>query len=336
MNPFHRSKIRVLGALALSLTLAACGNDDEPMNIVETAAANPELTSLVAALKFASNDNDLVNTLSGPGPFTVFAPTNAAFDSLARELTGNAAATGPDLLVPANKDLVRSVLQYHVVGANVRASDISLGKAVEPVLGGQSFFKIDTSNGKTGLYDGRARVAAITTTDILASNGVIHLLDKVALPADRTIVGIASSNAQFSSLVAALQFASDNNDLVNLLNGPGKFTVFAPTNAAFDALARELTNNSAATAADLLVPGNKDLVRSVLQYHVLDSRVLRAEVPLGKPIDPVLAGNATFTVNSNGGALAITDARTRVAPIAAADVFASNGVVHVLDRVILP
>jgi uncharacterized surface protein with fasciclin (FAS1) repeats len=84
------------------------------------------------------------------------------------------------------------------------------------------------------------------------------------------------------------------------------------------------------------VPANRDLVRAVLQYHVLGARVLRAEVPAGQPIDPVLAGNATFTVNARGNALVITDARHRDATIAATDVFATNGVVHVLDRVILP
>ncbi|MFN9772726.1 MAG: fasciclin domain-containing protein, partial [Burkholderiales bacterium] len=161
-------------------------------------------------------------------------------------------------------------------------------------------------------------------------------LDRVILPADKSIVEIAASLPQFSSLVAAVQFASIDGDLVRLLSGPGRFTVFAPTNAAFDALARELTHDANATAAALLVPANRDLVRAVLQYHVLGARVLRAEVPAGQPIDPVLAGNATFTVNARGNALVITDARHRDATIAATDVFATNGVVHVLDRVILP
>jgi uncharacterized surface protein with fasciclin (FAS1) repeats len=151
-----------------------------------------------------------------------------------------------------------------------------------------------------------------------------------------SIVGLAASLPQFSTLVAAVQFASIDGDLAALLSGPGSFTVFAPTNAAFDALARELTHNPHATAAALLVPANRGLLRAVLQYHVLGARVLLAEVPVGLPIDPVLAGNASFVISVQGDALRITDSRHRQAGIIATDVFASNGVVHAIDQVILP
>ena len=304
--------------------------------IVDIALGNANFSSLVAALEFASNDGDLVKLLSGPGSFTVFAPDNAAFDALARELTGNPGATAADLLVPANKALVRSVLLYHALTTEVFAADIQLGRAVEPALGTGSFFKIVAVEGKPTIVDGRARSTNIVATDIDASNGVIHVLDRVILPADKSIVQIAASLPDFSSLVAALTFASNDGDLVKLLSDPGTFTVFAPTNAAFDALARELTQNASATAADLLVPANKALVRAVLQYHVLVARVLEAEVPVGQPIDPALAGNATFTIDVKSGKLVVTDARHREAGIVATDVFANNGVIHVLDRVILP
>ena len=177
-------------------------------------------------------------------------------------------------------------------------------------------------------------------TDVAADNGLIHAIDKVLLPAEatpgRSIVQIAAGNADFSSLVAALQFASNDGDLVSLLSGAGTFTVFAPTNAAFDSLARELLHSPTATAAHLLVTGNQELIRNVLQYHVLGARVLLAEVPLGTPIDPVLAGNATFTIAAPGGKPTIADARHRTAGIVATDLFANNGVVHVIDNVILP
>ncbi len=304
--------------------------------IVEIASGNENLSTLVKAVEFASNDGDLVALLSNPGTLTVFAPNNAAFDALARELTGDASATGEALLVPQNKALIRNVLQYHVLTSEVFAAAIESGRAVEPALGDGAFFKIEVANGAPAIVDGRGRSANIVATDIDATNGVIHLLDRVILPANQSIVEVAASLPQFSSLVAALQFASNDGDLVDLLSGPGTFTVFAPTNAAFDALARELTHDANATAAALLVPGNESLIRSVLQYHVLAARVLEAEVPAGRPIDPVLAGNATFTVNARGDALVITDARHRDATIAATDVFATNGVIHVLDRVILP
>ncbi len=304
--------------------------------IAEIALGNENFSTLVKAVQFASIDGDLLSILSNPGSLTVFAPTNAAFDALARELTGNASATGDALLVPANRDLVRAVLQYHVLASEVFAAAIQPGRAIEPALGGGSFFKIEIANGAPVIVDGRGRRTNVVATDVDATNGVIHVLDRVILPADRSIVQIAASLPQFSSLVAAVQFASIDGDLVNALSGPGTFTVFAPTNAAFDALARELTHDANATAAALLVPQNRALVRAVLQYHVLGARVLRAEVPAGRPIDPVLAGNATFTVNVRGDALVITDARHRDATIAATDVFATNGVIHVLDRVILP
>jgi transforming growth factor-beta-induced protein len=303
-------------------------------SIVEIAAGNANLSSLVAALQFAGND--LVSLLSGPGSFTVFAPTNDAFDALARELTGNAAATAADLLVPANRALVRSVLQYHVLGSEVFAAAIRNGRAVEPVLGGGAFFRIDTGGARPTIVDGRGRSAGIVATDVDATNGVVHVIDRVILPATQSIVQVASAAPQFSSLVAALSFASNNGDLVNLLSGPGAFTVFAPTNDAFDALARELTHDPRATAATLLVPANRALVRSVLQYHVLGARVLRAEVPLGQPITPALGGSARFVIRERAGALRITDAQHRESTIVATDVFATNGVVHVIDRVILP
>jgi uncharacterized surface protein with fasciclin (FAS1) repeats len=154
--------------------------------------------------------------------------------------------------------------------------------------------------------------------------------------APKSIVETAASLPQFSSLVAAVQFASRNGDLVRLLSGPGTFTVFAPTNGAFDALARELTRNPNATAAALLVPGNEALVRAVLEYHVLGATVRKADVPLGAAIDPVLAGTDTFRIDASGDALVITDGRFRTARIVATDVAATNGVIHAIDTVILP
>jgi uncharacterized surface protein with fasciclin (FAS1) repeats len=117
------------------------------------------------------------------------------------------------------------------------------------------------------------------------------------------------------------------------LNGTGTFAVFAPSNAAFDALARELTGNANATAAALLTEGNKPLLRTVLTYHVLASRVLKAEVPVGTAIATVAGATNTFTVNAQ---LVITDGRNRTANITATDIATSNGVVHLIDRVILP
>ncbi len=334
----------MFGALSVGL-LAACGSDDHnpaqtappppagPKSIVATAQATPDLSSLVAAVQFASNNGDLVTLLDSPGTLTVFAPSNTAFDNLAKALTGNTNARAADILIPANKELVRTVLQYHVLTSTVKAADIPFGKAITPAAGG--IFKIDNVGGKPVITDGRNQKANITATDIVATNGVVHLVDKVLLPADKSIVQTAVASApQFTNLVAALGFASNNNDLVTLLSGTGPFTVFAPTNAAFDALAKELTGNTNAVAADILVPANKDLVRAVLQYHVVTSRVLAADIPVGKAISPAAGG--IFKIDIVSGAPVINDGRNRKANITATDVFNTNGVIHVIDKVLRP
>jgi uncharacterized surface protein with fasciclin (FAS1) repeats len=331
----------IIGAGVLSL-LAACGGDDhsqtpikpDTKTILATAQGNTDLSSLVAAVQFASDNNDLVNLLNSAGTLTVFAPSNAAFDKLAVTLTGNANAKAADILVPANKALVKTVLQYHVLTSTVKAANIPFGKAITPAEGG--IFKIDLVASKPVINDGRNRKINITTTDVEATNGVVHLVDLVLLPADKNIVETASSlKPEFASLVTALGFASDNDDLVNLLKSTGPFTVFAPTNAAFDALAKELTSNSAAVVADILVPANKALLRSVLQYHVVQARVLKADIILNSPISTALTGK-TFVINAPNTGVTITDGRNRVSNITATDVLNRNGVIHVIDKVILP
>jgi uncharacterized surface protein with fasciclin (FAS1) repeats len=308
-------------AAGVASALVGCGDSShEPAqaSVVATAQATPSLTTLVQVVQFASINNDLVDLLSNPNSLTVFAPTNGAFDSLAVELTGAPGAKAADLLTPGNKSLLRTVLQYHVLSTKVNASAIPFGRAITPVSGG--IFKID--NGAPPVVnDGRNRKSRITSTDIAATNGVVHVVDTVLLPSDKTIVATAIASApEFTSLVAALQFASNGNDLVDLLSGVGPFTVFAPTNLAFDALAVELTGNA-----------NKELVRKVLQYHVLSSRVLKAEVPVDQAIATALG--QSFKVSS---AFEITDAKNRRSTITGTDVLNTNGVIHVINQVLLP
>jgi uncharacterized surface protein with fasciclin (FAS1) repeats len=308
--------------LILSSTLVACSGDDDtppaPVSIVETAQATPELSTLVAAIEFASDDGDLVELLAGPGTLTVFAPTNPAFDALAAELTGNANATGADLLTAENKPLLRTVLQYHVLTATVRASQIPFGLPITSAE--SSIFKI-VEDSPPKIVDGRNREANITATDVEATNGVIHLIDKVILPSDKTIVELAQATPDLSILVEAVVAA----DLASTLSGPGPFTVFAPTNAAFASLLTEL----GVTKDQLLA--NTALLVSVLTYHVAPARVLEAEVPIGTPVIMVETGSITVDAS-----LTITDERGRTSSIVGTDVFATNGVVHVIDTVLLP
>ena len=290
-------------------------------SIVAVAQKTPELSSLVAALTFASNDGDLVKRLSKRGSLTVFAPTNIAFNALAVELLGPG-KTATDLLVPANKALVRSVLQYHVLGAIIPKAIIPLGKPIDPILDGTDVFKIDKVDEKLIITDGRNRKSEITATDILAKNGVVHVINKVILPADKDIVETALAlKPEFSILVEAVVAA----DLGSALKAAGPLTVLAPTNDAFAALLAELKITKTALLAD------KALLTKVLTYHVIPSLVLKAQVPIGKPIK-TLQGE-TLTVD-NG--FVITDQRGRKSTLVTTDVLAKNGVIHAIDHVILP
>jgi uncharacterized surface protein with fasciclin (FAS1) repeats len=290
-------------------------------SIVAVAKKTPQLSSLVKALGFASNNDDLVKLLSKRGTFTVFAPTNDAFDALAVELLG-AGKTAADLLVPANKALVRAVLQYHVLDAVVLKAAIPLGKPIDPVLAGHDIFKIDAVGDKVIITDGRNRKSEITATDIKAKNGVVHLINKVILPADKNIVQTAIASApEFSILVKAVVAAG----LTETLSGPGPFTVFAPTDAAFASLIAELKTTPEALLA------NKPLLTKVLTYHVVHGLVLKADVPVGVAVKTV--NGDTLTVDAD---FKITDQAGRKSGIIATDVLTKNGVIHVIDKVILP
>lgn len=307
---FNRRTVLMAAALGASTTLLqACGGgDDAPQRtIVEVAQNTPDLSILVEAVVAA----DLAPTLS-TGTLTVFAPTNAAFAALLTEL----GVTKEALL--ANKPLLTAVLTYHVLGSTVVRADVPVGKAITPVGGG--FFKIESSGGLR-ITDGRNRVSHITATDIPASNGVVHLVDRVLLPANKDIVATAQALPDFSILVEAVVAAG----LVETLQGAGPFTVFAPTNAAFAALLAELGLSKAALLADTA------LLTKVLTYHVVGARVLKAEVPVGTAIATVQG--QTFTVDAS---LKITDQKQRSTAIVATDVFAANGVIHAMDRVLLP
>ena len=306
-----------LGAVtAAASLLAACGGGNDSagptQNIVQLAQATPDLSILVEAVVAA----DLASTLSTTQNLTVFAPTNAAFAALLTELGVTKAA------LLADKPLLTKVLTYHVLAAKVLKADIPLGKAIDPLLTGTSdVFKIDVVGANVVINDGRNRKANITATDIMATNGVVHLIDKVILPADKNIVQTAQSIANFSILVEAVVAAG----LAPTLSGAGPFTVFAPTNAAFAAALTEL----GLTKAQLL--GDIPRLTKILTYHVLSGRVLKADVPVGVPIPTVQT--ETFTVNAQ---LKITDQEGRQAGITATDVLTSNGVIHEIDKVILP
>ena len=298
-----------MAALATSFVAACGGGDNPPFTIADVTATDSRFGTLNQALV----NTGLQTTLLQSGTFTVFAPTDDAFNALATEL----GITRAQLL--ADRALLTSVLQYHVLGSTVPRASVPLGRAITPLAGG--VFKVDSVGGNLVITDGRNRTSRITATDIGATNGVIHVVDRVLLPPNRNIVQTAQSLPQFSILVEAVVAAN----LQGALSGTGPLTVFAPTNDAFVALLGEL----GLTKAQLLA--NTALLTRVLTYHVLPNRTLKADITTGQAITTLQGGS--FTIGSD---LAITDSRARRAGIAGTDVLTSNGVIHVIDRVILP
>lgn len=311
------SKFKIIIALiALTSFTISCDNDDEPVadnTITGIAQTNANLSILVQALVKA----DLASTLQGVGPFTVFAPTDAAFVAFLK-------TTPYATLNDVPKDVLTQILLNHVVSGKVKSTDLTTGYV-------KTLAKSATSGTNTmSMYvDLRSGVklngvATVTTADIMASNGVIHVVDKViGLP---TIVTHATANPNFTSLVGALTSAGQP-DFVSILSGTGPYTVMAPTNDAFTALNTELAPGGIAGVS----PAN---LTKVLTYHVANGNVLAASLTEGQMIT-TLQTPQKYTIQLSGGAK-IKDANNRISTITATDVQCSNGVIHVINKVLLP
>jgi transforming growth factor-beta-induced protein len=273
--------------------------EEEPLGtIVDIAIADGRFETLVAAVVAA----DLAETLSGEGPFTVFAPTDDAFAKLPE---GTIEALLAD--IPALTD----ILLYHVVAGEVLAADVVELQFAETLL--EKDIEIRVRNGMVYLND-----AQVIITDIMADNGVIHVIDSVLLPPESagTIVDIAVADGRFETLVAALQAA----ELVETLSGKGRFTVFAPTD---DAFAKLPEGTIEALLAD--IPALTD----ILLYHVVSGRVLAEDVILLEEIETLLG--EMVTVRIEDGKVFINESEVIIT-----DIIADNGVIHVIDSVLLP
>ena len=271
------------------------------MSIAEYASSDSNFSILVAALVKA----DLAGVLSGSGNFTVFAPTNDAFNALFSEL----GISGIDDL---SKETLTPILKYHVLGTEAKSSMISSGyyNTLSPAQGSYISLKVDVSSGVK-----LNKTANVTMADVDVNNGVIHVIDKVLLPP--TVVGQALNNDSFSILVQAVVKAN----LVDALNGNGPFTIFAPTNAAFEALFSTLgISGISELTAEQLTP--------ILTYHVVSGNVLSTQLSEG----------AVPTLNGESLSVSLSPAPeiNGTAKIVATDVQASNGVIHVIDNVLLP
>jgi len=307
--------------------------------ILEIAAGNEDFSILAAAVVFAGLDG----VLDGRRQFTVFAPTNDAFQDLLDAL----GLTAEELLVEENKELVTSILLYHVAAGARFSDDVVTSEQIKTQQGSfikvkedDGFFVGNEENGYAGLI--------LELIDIEASNGVIHAIDAVMLPPSKfnpgqreykskpyeSIVDIAAGNEDFSILVEAVQFAG----LVSVLDGRRQFTVFAPTNDAFVALLDALE----LSAEELFSEGNEGLVRDILLYHV---------APGSRTADDVVTSDRIRTLNKSfffvedevvqdGEGMDVTIYKVGnengFAQIVATDIMARNGVIHVIDAVMLP
>jgi transforming growth factor-beta-induced protein len=309
MKTSKRKLMFFVVALATAGIFTACSKDeDDPImeskDIVETASADAQFSILVSAIGKAG----LASTLQGAGPFTVFAPTNDAFNALFAQLS----VSGIDDL---SADVLKPILLNHVISGNVKSSDIETGYAptVNNSGPGQNFVKVFIQKGSTVMVDG----STVTAADVVASNGTIHVIDKVILPSN--VVGHAINNSDFSILVEAVVKAG----LVNALSAAGPFTVFAPTNQAFTNLFNTLgVSGIADLTAEQLTP--------ILLYHVVSGNVVASQVTSGNV--PTLKEGSSISIEATGMGVKINGSST----VIATDVQGTNGVIHAIDAVLLP
>ncbi|MDX1645768.1 MAG: fasciclin domain-containing protein, partial [Longimicrobiales bacterium] len=277
----------------------------QSMDIVQRATITPPTGTLVAAIEAASanSSTDVASVLSGPGPYTVFAPLDDAF-----------AALGSDrldvLLDPANADLLAKILTYHVVPGDIRSSDLSDGQTVTTLEGSELTFDLSDPT--------RPKVNGINlnTTDIVTENGVIHLVEGV-LTQNLDLVDVATVEG-FSTLVGLVEQQGLTETLRGDNAGDG-YTVFAPTNDAFAALSS--------------VPSGDDLTNTLL-YHVVPATVAAGDLTDGQVVSTAFSGH-DFTVDIDGS-VTITDESGNTVNVTVTDVAAANGLIHVIDAVLIP
>lgn len=298
--------------LLSTIVITSCKQDEvteTPKDIVGIASADPQFSTLTAALTKAN----LVNTLKGTGPFTVFAPNNAAFTKAGiTSLDNQSVAT----LTP--------LLTAHVLSGTVRAANVKSGAT--PTVNTSN--PIYLSKNADGVFiNGNIRVIA---TDVTATNGVVHVIDNVIEIPKENLITIASKNANFSELVSLVQGADPAVASALTNASTNGLTVFAPTNAAFQELYRGAGTSKAALLA------NRSLLTNVLFYHVVPNRVFSTDLPnVGSSEVPTALTNARLTFDLAGGAK-VKGKTSGNSNITGVNILATNGVIHVIDKVLIP
>jgi len=279
-------------------------------DIVDTAVSAGSFKTLVAAAKAAG----LVDTLKSKGPFTILAPTDEAFQKLPK-------GTVETLLKAENKDKLKQILTYHVIPGNVKSTDVVKLKEAASAMGEK--IKI-TVKGESVMFNESKLVKA----DIGCSNGVIHVIDAVLIPGQnegthtskkKDIVDTAVEAGSFKTLVAAVKAAG----LAEALKGEGPFTVFAPTDEAFKKIPEE-------TLQMLLKPENKEKLQAILKYHVVSGDVRAADVVKLQKAKTVNGQEVEIKITKENGVM------IDGANVIKTDIECGNGVIHVIDTVIMP
>lgn len=297
----------VVTLMAASVSYAdcgTCGSGGETAkhghDIVDTAVEAGQFKTLVAAVKAAG----LVDVLKGKGPFTVFAPTDEAFAKLPK-------GTLQNLLQPENKDKLTAILTYHVAPGRLGARDVT--RSTGAVTANGQWLGFRAADGKVMVDE-----ATVVKADIECKNGVIHVIDRVVLPEEQNIVQVAAGAKTFNTLLTAVTKAG----LAEALQSDGPFTVFAPNDEAFAKL-------PAGTLENLLKPENKQQLATIIKYHVVPGRVYSPAAMKAKDAGTLAEQNVRFSRKDNS--LFVDKAR-----IVATDIDASNGVIHVINAVMIP
>ena len=304
MKTITKNSILMVMVAIFSLTFVSCEKSKDetiPASVVEIVVNSSVHTTLETAV-IAAN---LAGTLSEAGPFTVFAPTDAAFSALP-------AGTLTSLLADPSGALT-DVLKYHVVAGKALSTDLSDGQEIQTLLGDNIKVTINSQ----GVFINNSKV---TIANIVAENGIVHVIDAVLVPEPAipaTVVDIIVNSDVHQTLETAVIAA----DLAGALSGAGPFTVFAPTDAAFSAL-------PAGTLTSLLADPSGALA-DILKYHVVSGKAMSTDLSNGQVIGTLLGQNVSVVINSNG--VFINNAKVTIA-----DIEAGNGVVHVIDAVLLP
>jgi uncharacterized surface protein with fasciclin (FAS1) repeats len=310
-----RSPGLFLVVLLFSVTMVSCKKDSTtPTTTPGTITAQVSAGSNFTLLKSAVVKAGLATTLDGAGPFTVFAPTDDAF---------TASGVTSSVIGSLSADQLKAILLYHTLGAKVMAADVPAGPNAKVVTaGGDSVFVTKNSSGV--FVNGINVVAA----DIAASNGVIHTVSKVLLPPAGNIVEVASADTTFSFLVAAVVKASSGStNVAAILSGGSILTVFAPTNNAFRA--------AGFATIDAVKAADANTLTSILTYHVIPGRIFSSDLTNGA--QPATANGGKVTIGLTGsGATVKGNTNTSASNIIAANIMARNGVIHVIDQVLLP